>query len=99
MNDEELRFQKIAVWEGLEKVLDRYIDSERTLYNMGCYMKENMISIDDMHRDASKVLKKRYGLMYYTGNYNERTAKFIWWLLEQYHTGNLILKEDAQPKP
>lgn len=59
---------------------------------MARYIRENM-SCDDYEKKPSRVLIRRYGLDYYTGN------SLAWLLLEKYFSGEIIIKEkDAQPK-
>lgn len=83
---------KITIDDVLPKLLDRYISAEKEIKDMYNFQREAILTAPcDLKRCdlyPSKAIVKRYNLD--THNYSTMT---VWWLMEQYFKGNLILKE------
>lgn len=77
-----------TLWHFFWYFVNLYKESE----SMFGYMRENWNVCEDMQKLPSKKILKRYNIKY------DQSNLFLWWLLEQYFEGNLIKKEDVQPK-
>lgn len=87
---------KITIDDILPKILDRYIEAEKEITDMHNFQRESMLTCDCNIKNTfqmipSKALVRRYGL----NVYNNRGRGFVWWLMEEYFKGNLILKKDV----
>lgn len=86
--------KKEILEEAGKQMVWQLLDSYKDLKNMSAYARHVIRKQDDcslLRREASKDLRVKYSIPYENGY-----ISVVWWLLEQWEKGNIIIKEDVQ---